>query len=312
MSSNNATALLPVGEPGLVSVVMATYNCGQFIGQAIESVLGQTYTQLELQIVDDGSVDDTPQVVARFLSDPRVRYQRQANAGQTVAKNRGIAASTGEFIGFCDADDMWCPEKLATQVPQFSDNERLGVVYSRAAQMDEHGALLSSEGPCDARSGRVTAHLFTTNFVPFGTALVRRRCLTELGPFDERYRMGIDWELWLRISTRYEFLFVDAVTYLYRVWSGQMSRNWRGRYEYAFRIMNDFIAAHPGLLDATVVREAWADSYVHRAELRSVVSGEHLGALGDLMRVLGRWPTYMPAWRTMMIVLLTLLGLRRG
>jgi hypothetical protein len=123
--------------------------------------------------------------------------------------------------------------------------------------------------------------------------------------------MGIDWELWLRLSTRYEFLYVDTVTQLYRHWPGQMSNNWRGRYEYAFRIMNDFLAAHPGLIEPEVVREAWADSYTNRAQLRSETSGEHLRAFADLVRAFGLTPFYGHAWRTLAVVLATAVRLRR-
>lgn len=300
--------------PGLVSVIIATYNCRQYLATAIESVLSQTYPNLELHIVDDGSIDGTEREVSVFLRDPRVRYHHQPNAGQTVAKNHGIRKSRGEFVGFCDADDMWLPNKLELQLSRFAGNERLGVVYTRAAIMDENGAHVSrdtSDDP-DYRSGRVTSDLFKINFVPFGTALVRRRCLDELGAFDERYGMGIDWELWLRLSLHYEFLFVDAETYVHRVWPGQMSKNWRGRYEHAFRIMEEFLALHPEAITAATEREAWAHSYTQRARFRSLRSREYGPALRDLARALWMRPTSRIAWRTLSLVVLTAAGVRRS
>jgi hypothetical protein len=122
--------------------------------------------------------------------------------------------------------------------------------------------------------------------------------------------MGIDWELWLRLSTRYEFLFIDEVTQLYRRWPGQMSNNWRGRYEYTFRIMNDFLEAHPDLIEPDIVREAWADCYLNRARLRSEASGEHLQALGDLTRAMVLTPLDKSCWRTLAVVLMTAARLR--
>lgn len=298
--------------PGLVSVVMATYECRPYIAQAIGSVLSQTYTNLELHVIDDGSTDATAAEVAPFLSDSRVRYHYQANGGQTVAKNTGIRQSRGEFVAFCDADDIWLPHKLELQVPRFARDERVGVVYTRSGQMDAQGVRLpidQSDAP-GCPSGVVTRELFRINFVPFGTAIVRRRCLYDVGMFDEQYRMGIDWELWLRISLEYTFEFVDNETYVYRVWPGQMSSNWRGRYEHAFRIMRDFIDRHPSAIGPRTAREAWSHSYMQRARLRSAISGEHSRALGDVARALRLQPSSRLAWKTLPAVVLAAAGLR--
>jgi glycosyltransferase involved in cell wall biosynthesis len=298
--------------PGLVSVVMASYNCGQFISQAIQSVLSQHWTDLELHVVDDGSTDGTRQVVEPFLKDPRVHYHFQRNAGQTSAKNAGIRKSRGEFVAFCDADDRWLPHKLSVQLPRFLGDDRIGVVYSRMASIDEHGRQLPSDRADEpARpSGHVTAPLFCVNFVPFGTAVVRRRCLDELGPFDERYRMGIDWELWLRLSVRYDFSFVDDETAEYRVWSGQMSTNWRGRYEHAFRIMREFVDRHPDAVSPATVRQALAHSYAQRARLRSAAAADYGHALRDVGRALRLQPTSRFAWKTLPAVVLAATGVR--
>ena len=299
---------------GLVSVVIATYNCRRYLGQAIESVLAQTYTDLELHVVDDGSTDGTAEEVARYLGDPRVRYHSQTNMGQTAAKNHGIRKSRGEFIAFCDADDLWLPDKLALQITAFADNPRLGVVYSRAALIEERGVRIAHDRSDEPEhpSGWVTGALFKMNFIPFGTAIVRRRCLEHAGAFDERYRMGIDWELWLRISVHYQFQFVDVETYAYRVWSGQMSKNWRGRYEHAFRIMREFLDQHPGVIDADTENEAWAHSYTQRARLRSFNSSEYGPALADVLRALRIRPTYRFAWRTVPAIALAAAGFRRA
>lgn len=299
--------------PGVVSVVMASYNCEAYIAEAIRSVLAQTYRQLELHVVDDGSTDGTARAVAPFLKDPRVHYHFQPNAGQTVAKNTGIRHSRGEFVAFCDADDVWLPHKLAVQVPRFAAGRRIGVVYSRTGRMDAEGrrvAIDRADEPLRP-SGRVTRDLFRINFVPFGTAIVRRRCLDECGAFDEQYRMGIDWELWLRISVAYDFAFVDDETAVYRVWPGQMSNNWTGRYEHAFRIMRDFVSAHPEAVSPADVRRAWAHSYAQRARLRCAASAEYAPAIRDTLRALGLQPTSRLAWKTLPAVALAAAGVRR-
>src|SRR5579863_5910854 len=97
----------------LVSVIIATYNMGQYLRVAVQSVLAQTYPSVEVQIVDDGSTDETPQIMQQWAGDPRVRLYRQANAGQARAKNRAVELSRGRFVAFLDADDAWNPDKLA-------------------------------------------------------------------------------------------------------------------------------------------------------------------------------------------------------
>jgi len=179
-------------------------------------------------------------------------------------------------------------------------------------EVDADGAPLACERTAPGPSGIITAALFRSNVVPFGTAMVRRQCLVQLGGFDERYRMGIDWELWLRLSTVYRFSFVDTETYVYRQWPGQMSRNWRGRYDAAFNIMRDFLAAQPGLLSYSVVRDAWADTYVQRARVRSAVSRQHLRALADVALALCHNPIFVPAWRTLALLVAVAGGVRRS
>ena len=267
----------------LVSVVIATYNMDQYVGDAIRSVQHQSVKDLEIHVVDDGSTDKTREIVSGFLSDPRVHYHYQENAGQTRAKNAGIALSRGTFVGFCDADDLWLPEKLALQLPYFEKSDAIGVVYTRSQPIDSTGRELPRpEFP--ELSGQITERLFVENFIPFGTSLIRRDALRKHGAFNERYRMGIDWDLFLRLSVRYDFAHVPTVTYLYRIWEGQMSSNWRGRYEHAFRIMTDFVQAHPNAVPKDVVRHALAQSYANRGRARANISADYFGAIADALR----------------------------
>jgi glycosyltransferase involved in cell wall biosynthesis len=293
-----------------VSVVIATYNMGRYLDQAIASVLDQSMDDLDVHVVDDGSTDNTREVVARFSSDPRVHYYWQENAGQTRAKNHGVHVSRAPLIAFCDADDLWKPDKLERQCPLFDRDEGVGVVYSRSANLMEDGTEIDQVCVVPYRAERITADLFKYNFIPFGTAVVRRRCLEQFGAFDERYRMGIDWELWLRLSLGYEFAFLDAVTYVYRIWPGQMSGNWRGRYEYAFKIMQDFLKSHPDAIPKEVVREAWAHSFVERARARSEFGGEHRDAIRDIVTALKHKPDYVYAWKSLGRVCLTAAGIQ--
>ncbi len=248
----------------LVSVVIATYNMGQYIDQAVDSILNQTWTNIEVVVIDDGSTDNTQETMGKYNADQRVIYIRTPNQGQPKAKNCGINNTHGEFIAFCDADDLWESNKLEVQMPLFS-NPAVGVVYSEVSNIDENNIRYIKPAIETRHTGRVTNQMLIENFVPFGTAIIRRQCIERNGIFDEEFRMGIDWDLWLRYSLNWEFAYTPERTYIYRVWSGQMSNNYRGRYEFANRILNKFIAQHKDHLDPKFVKKAWADMYMREA-----------------------------------------------
>lgn len=290
--------------PDRVSVVIATFNMGRYLPQAVQSVLEQSYPNVEVQIIDDGSSDDTAQVVQQWREDVRVRVHRQANAGQARAKNEGIARSTGQFVAFLDADDTWLPGKLARQMPLFVDRPQVGVVYSDYVRMDEKGLPLP-KGTTRMYRGRVSGPLLVDNFVSFPSAIVRRECFAQHGVFDESLSMGIDYELWLRLSAHWEFDFVPEATVRYRIWSGQMSRNYRGRYEAGIGIMQRFIDGRPAVVSKGQVREAWAHTYTGRGNTILWQEGDRRAAFRDYLRALSFRLGYWPAWRSMLRCLVT-------
>lgn len=306
--TSEPTEEVGAGQP-LVSVIVATYNMAKYLSDAVESILGQTYGNLDLHVVDDGSTDDTGSVMQRWAGDSRVHYHWQPNAGQTNAKNNGVRESKGEFIAFCDADDMWTPDKLRKQMMLFDPGGTVGVVYARNQQIRESGSVVADTREETYYSGRITGQLFQYNFICFGTTVTRRICFDEFGGFNEDYRMGIDWDLWLRISTRYEIRFLDDIVYLYRVWPGQMSTNWRGRYEHALRIMGDFLQKYPDFVDVRTISRAYAHTYAERARLRALLGREIGPAYRDVALALRYSPLYLPAWK--MLARLALIAVDR-
>jgi glycosyltransferase involved in cell wall biosynthesis len=249
-----------------VSVVITCYKYAHYLPLAMDSVLRQTHRNVEVIMVNDGSPDNTDEVMQRYLSDPRVVYIKQANAGQAVAKNNGIARATGDFIAFLDADDIWADDKLEKQLPLFA-NPEVGVVYCRVSYMDENGQpyALEARELMEPQRGWIVQHLFKDNLIPFCAAVVRRECFDTVGVMDTSFRMGIDWDLWLRMSVKYQFDYVDEPLLRYRVGhSGQMSKNFLVREQDTMRIMKQFIANHPGLLTPATIRWAMAYSYCNR------------------------------------------------
>ncbi len=284
-------------EP-LVSVVIATYNMGQYLPLAVESVLNQEWSNLEVIVVDDGSTDDTLVVMRKFAIEPRVKYIRTENQGQPKAKNRGIFETSGEFIGFCDADDIWKPEKLRAQMRHFSE-AKVGVVYSEVSYIDQCGEPLANPNDDHRYEGEITEHLLIRNFIPFGTAILRRECIEKNGVFDEDLPMGIDWDLWLRYSINWKFKYEPSKTYVYRIWPGQMSKNYRGRYENAFIILNKFLSRSQFSLPTSVISRAWADMYVGRAIAIASSERTFYEPFRDIISGLRSDIRYWPAWRSL-------------
>lgn len=290
----------------LVSVVIASYNMAQYLPVALRSAMDQSYRDIEILVIDDGSTDDTQDVMRSFLDDTRVRYIRQENGGQARAKNRGIQEAKGAFVAFLDADDLWVPTKLESQIPLFQA-EAVGTVFSRSIEVDAHGVdVRLLEFPI--YRGWVSGELLVFNFVGFSTSVVRKRCFERLGNFREDLGMGIDYEMWLRLSAHYQFDFVDAPLVRYRVWSGQMSKNFERRYRNGIQIMGEFLARCPGVVEESVQRHAWAHTYTGFADSVRRDEGRTKAALGHYLRALRHRPTYIPAWKGMVKLLL---GVRR-
>lgn len=192
-----------------VSVVIPTYNTARFVGAAVESVLAQTFEDFEVIIVDDGSTDNTREIIARFV-DPRIRYVYQENQERSAARNAGIRLARGEYIAFLDADDVWLPEKLALQVSLLETLPAVGLVYTGAYVM-EHGRIFTEQK--GKHRGRVVKPLLAVDNIVAGsgcTPMVRRECFDQVGLFDQVSSVipCEDWDMWLRIAMKYEFDYV--------------------------------------------------------------------------------------------------------
>jgi glycosyltransferase involved in cell wall biosynthesis len=201
-----------------VSVIIPTYNCAHYLGNAIASVLRQTFTDYEIIVVDDGSMDNTYEVVERFAAQfpSRIRYIYQSHKERSVARNRGIQAASGEYIAFLDADDEWLPHKLALQVPILDERPEVGLVHSKVVFMDKDGREIGPPPPRETPNGFVLKELLCGNFVWCLTVLCRRRCFDECGWFDTATIPAEDWDMWVRIAARYALYHIPEVLARYR------------------------------------------------------------------------------------------------
>ena len=193
-----------------VDVIVPCYNVEQYVRRALDSVLAQTHQDFSIYAVNDGCTDNTMQVLETYA--PRCVSISQAHAGPAAARNRAIRQSVSPFIAFIDADDEWLPEKLERQIFLLRRNESLGMVCSHCliseSGSEENRHILPDNVP---HTGRMFQHLVRNCFVFTPTVVVRRRCLEEIGLFNEALPVSEDFNLWLRIAARWEIAFVPEV-----------------------------------------------------------------------------------------------------
>lgn len=196
-----------------VSVILPTYNRGYILKRAIMSVLEQTYTDIELIIVDDGSTDNTRRIVDE-IEDHRMKYiQTTINRGVAAARNEGLEYATGAYIAFQDSDDYWKKEKLELQIKKISE-ENAGFCYHKVQYDFGNGGIvvLPPESiPPEKKCGDIYGQLLYDNMVDCPALCVRAECLREIGLFDETLRALEDYDLALRLGHAYRAAFVDEV-----------------------------------------------------------------------------------------------------
>jgi len=207
----------------LVSVIIPNYNYGRYLPAAIESVLGQSHPHREILVVDDGSTDESLEVLRRYGD--RIRWFQQSRQGVSAARNRGIHESHGAFVAFLDSDDLWYREKLARQLVAF-DRPSVGMVYCGRQLIDGEGQWLQTQQP--RHNGWLLKEIALLRWAqaPGGsTALVRRACFDRIGLFDPALSTSADWDLWRRLACAYEIQVVPEPLVSYRQHASAMHRN---------------------------------------------------------------------------------------
>jgi glycosyltransferase involved in cell wall biosynthesis len=226
-----AAAFDPGGaDAPLVTAVVPAYNAEKTIDETLRSVRAQTYRNLEIIVVDDGSTDRTAaRVEAHAATDTRVRLVRQTNAGVAAARNRGVAEAAADFVAPVDADDLWMPTKIEKQMAAMrSRGPRCGLVYTWQTTIDEHGRVMSPRRRWES-DGYVLPRMLYGNLVGSGSpALMRKEAIIEAGGYDASLReqgaQGCeDFKLYLRISERYEFAVIKEHLTGYRELRDAMS-----------------------------------------------------------------------------------------
>jgi len=206
-----------------VSVIIPTYNSAQYLKQAVDSVLAQTYRDFEILVVDDGSTDDTENLMKGYGAP--VRYIRQSNGGVAKARNRGIEESRGEYVAFLDADDTWLPNKLARQMTALRESPQYHVSYSAFILVGPDLKPLSTS--YSKRCGTVLEDLLLRGNVvgSICTIVCERSLLSITGGFDPTLSQCADWDLSVRLAALSDFLYIDEPLVTYRQHGTNMSHN---------------------------------------------------------------------------------------
>ena len=194
-----------------ISVIIPTYNRAHLLDKAIQSVLDQTYEDFEIIVIDDGSTDNTKEVVNSF-NDDRLRYIRlEKNSGTSaLPRNTGIRIAQGEYIAFQDDDSLWLPEKLERQVKAFQDAPaKVGVVYTGMWQVRDSEKIYHPPSYITETEGDIHKQILGHYFIGHPPVLVQRKCFKTVGTYDEKLPAALDWDMWLRVSKHYHFKLID-------------------------------------------------------------------------------------------------------
>ena len=244
----------------VVSVVIPTYNRARTVGNAIQSVMAQTFGNWELLVIDDGSVDDTRVVVSAFR-DTRLSFHRlDRNRGQSAARNTGINLARGTYVSFLDSDDEWFPEKLAREVAAFeAGGEAVGLVYCGKGLFDSDGRFLGQRLP--TFEGDVYRRLQAGDFIGSCSRVALRKSVLEaVGGFDETLPSYEDWDLWLRAAKVSRVASVPVCLVRRHLSGAQISGSLQRIYDGRFRVVEK-----------------------HRADFDATQLSQHLSALAAIL-----------------------------
>lgn len=208
-----------------VSVIIPTFNCARYVERAIDSVLNQTYRDYEIIVVDDGSTDKTADIIRRYGEN--VRYFYQSNAGVSAARNRGLTASTGEFVAYLDADDLWYSQKLDRQIAFLDAHAECGLLHSDVTVINEKDEVIHArfnfETARPIPQGYCQHEILRRCHIQTPTVIERQKCIEKIGGFDERLPVTQDYMHWIMVSLEgWAFGYIDEALAKYRWRAGSL------------------------------------------------------------------------------------------
>jgi len=283
-----------------VSVVIPTYNRARFIGEALESVFAQTYSDYEVIVVDDGSRDDTRNALEPWLE--RIHYIYQTNRGGAAARNRGIKEAMGEWVAFLDSDDRWEPKALETLHRTAATHPEAGLIAMRARKLYPDGTVSRRTVGKKSAGERFTSRSLLWGDSGIMTPMVRRSLLMSLGGLDESLTSAEDSDMWLRLSFHTTLIGVPEPLLLVRVHPGNLSRDkaensrmWIKILEKLAQEQPEFVKNHPW-----VYRRALGKERLRRGRELLARSSESPSLIPEARTTLGgsvrTFPFFARAW----------------
>lgn len=255
----------------LVTAVIPVYNSAKYVREAIESASNQTYKNIEIIIVNDGSTDNTAEIIKKLMAHSselmgKVRYIYQENKGPAAARNRGIREAKGEYIVFLDADDEWLPDKLEKQIKLLNENRNVGLVTCGRDVIDQLGKKTISLPKIPVSRQKMLMAFTLGNIVgSCSCVMLRKTCLNGVGCFDESLKVGEDWDLWLRIAREFDIEVVNEPLVKYNLrpnsQSGSGDINLKNELQLLEKIFNE-----PSMQKAKTLRnKAYSQRYYKAA-----------------------------------------------
>ncbi|MEH2254094.1 glycosyltransferase [Nostoc sp.] len=230
-----------------ISVIIPAYNSEKTIKYTIESVINQSFTDFELIVINDGSQDSTLEVITQ-IQDSRIKVFSYANAGGNVSRNRGLYRAVGKFVSFLDADDLWTPDKLQSQLKALQENVTAKVAYSWTDYINENADFVVSGTHINV-NGDVYENLLLTNFLENGSnPLICKEALIELSGFDKSLSAAQDWDMWLRLASKFDFVCIPSVQILYRISANSVSSNLVRQEKACLQVLKRAYQARPSTL----------------------------------------------------------------
>lgn len=243
-----------------ISVVVPTFNCAPILPRALDSILGQSLPATELIVVDDGSQDDTEDLIRRRY--PQVRYLKQANGGVSSARNRGIGAAGGDWIALLDSDDAWLPDKLAAQCATLRGQPNIRLCHTQEVWI-RHGRRVNQMDKHAKSGGYIFRACLPRCVISPSAALLHRSLFDELGTFGEDLPACEDYDLWLRICATEPVAYVPEPQILkYGGHADQLSRKHWGMDRFRIRALEKIIGS--GRLNAGD-RAAACETFIRKA-----------------------------------------------
>lgn len=212
----------------MVSVIIPTYNRAGIIKKSIDSVLSQTYDDLELIIVDDGSTDETKELISSYKDNRIKYYSYMSNKGVVYARNYGMKMASGDYIAFQDSDDIWHKDKLEKQIKAMEKDDSVGFCYSRMQYtLDSNSRIVLPQYDVEVNSmsGDIFGKLLYDNLVACPCLIMKKECYDKIGGYDAQFTALEDYDYALRLAKEYKALFLDDILVDANMSSGGVSSN---------------------------------------------------------------------------------------